>query len=140
MTFKALFEGSLNPYLSSDLQMEKGTLVKLDPANPNKFVIAGAGEAVYGIVAQDIIAKDVNNFKLDSVTHQARVGDKAGVYHEGGLYLTTNFSGNITVPGTKLYAGANGKLVLTVSGGAVATAETIGNSASNAKIRIKLEV
>jgi hypothetical protein len=134
---KALFEGSLSPYLRSDVQMVAGTLVKLDSANAGKIVPAGAGEEIYGVIAQDVVASDTDNFKLDSVTHQARVGDKVGVYHEGGLYLTDNFSGNVTAQGTKLYSGASGKFSTAVSGNAVAVAETTGDSATGAVIRIK---
>lgn len=141
MSFKAVFEGKINPYLSSDNTLVKGTLVKLDPSNPNKILVAGLGDLnVIGFAAQDVIAKNVDNFKLDSVTHQARIGDKVGVYYGGGLFLTSNFSGNITAAGTNLYAGAGGKLVTTVSGGVVAVAETIGNSATGDTIRVKLVV
>jgi hypothetical protein len=135
---KELFVEGINPYLSSDNTLTAGQLVKYDAANPGKILVAGAGEAVAGIVAQDVIAANVDNYKLDSVTHKARVGDKVGVYYGGGVFITDQYSGNITAPGTNLYAGAAGKLVTTVSGNAVAVAETVGNSASGDKIRIKL--
>jgi hypothetical protein len=134
---KELIGGKLDPYLSSDALMTQGQLVKLDPANPGKIIVAGVGEDIHGIVAQDVIAATVDNFKLDSVTHKARVGDKVGVWIQGGIFLTDQFTGNITAPGTKLYAAAAGKLSATVSGNVVATAESIGNAANNDKIKIK---
>jgi hypothetical protein len=134
---KELLAGHLSPYFASDVQLTAGQLVKLDTANAGKVVVAGAGEVVVGIVAQDVIAANVNNFKLDSVTHQARVGDKVGVYYDGGVFLTDQFTGNIAV-GANLYAAASGKLSATVSGGVLAIAETAGNSANGDKIRIKV--
>lgn len=139
MSIQALFIGEISPYYSSDALLTAGQLVKIDTANAGKIVVAGAGDTVYGIVAQDVIAKNVDNFKLDSVTHQARLGDKVGVYTQGGIFKTNQYSGNITV-GTPLYAGASGKLVATVSGSVVAVAETAGNSANGDKIRISLKV
>jgi hypothetical protein len=135
---KELLGGKINPYLSSDNPLTQGSLVKLDPANQGKILLAGAGDVVVGIVAQDVIPLNVDNFKLDSVTHKARVGDKVGVYFGGGEYITDMFSGNITVPGTPLYAGAGGKFSTTASGNVLAYAETIGNSANGDKIRIKV--
>jgi hypothetical protein len=135
---KIVFEGNISPFYSSDVLLTQGQLVKLDPANVGKIIVAGAGDPVYGIVAQDVIAANIDNYKLDSVTHKARVGDKVGVYFGGGEYITNQFVGNITAPGTPLYAGASGQLVATVSGSVVAIAETIGNSATaGSEIRIK---
>jgi len=135
---KIVFEGNISPFYSSDNLLTQGQLVKLDSGNVGKIVVAGAGDVVYGIVAQDVIAANVDNYKLDSVTHKARIGDKVGVYFGTGTYITNQFSGNITVPGTELYSGAGGLLVATVSGSVVAIAETIGNSATaGSEIRVK---
>lgn len=134
---KEVLAGKLNPYLASDVLLTQGQLVKLDPANAGKVIPAGAGDTVVGFVAQDVIAANVDNYKLDSVTHQARVGDKVGVYFGGGVFLTDMFVGNITAPGTALYAGAGSKLTTTASGNAVAIAETVGNAANGDVIRVK---
>ncbi len=134
---KEVLAGKINPYLASDVELTQGQLVKLDPAKVGKVIAAGAGDAVVGFVAQDVIAINVDNYKLDSVTHQARVGDKVGVYFGGGVFLTDMYAGNITVPGTQLYAGAGGKLTATASGNAVAVAETVGNAANGDVIRVK---
>lgn len=135
---KPIFEGQIDIFLSSDVELTAGQLVKLD-STAGKIVPAGAGDTVYGIVAQDVVDGNVDNFKLDSVTHKAKLGDKVGVYFNGGIYLTDQYSGNVNF-GQKLYAGANGQLVTTASGNVVATALTAGNSANGDKIKIRLEV
>lgn len=134
---KEVLAGKLTPYFKAKVQLTQGQLVKLDPANEGEVIAAGAGDAVLGYLAQDVIAINVDNYKLDSVTHQARVGDRVGVYFGGGVFLTDMFVGNITAPGTLLYAGAGGKMTATASGNAVAVAETTGNAANGAVIRVK---
>lgn len=137
---KAVFEGRLEVSLSSDNALSAGQLVKLDTANAGKILATGAGDVAFGIVAQDVVAGNVDNFKLTSVTHKAVIGvDKVGVYHGGGIYLTDKYTGSVTV-GQQLYAAAGGLLSATASGNPVAITESAGTAASGNVIRIKLLV
>jgi hypothetical protein len=141
---KEVLNGHLNPYFASNVTMTAGTLVKYDPANPGYIIPAGPTDTPCGILAQDVISGNVDLYKLTSVTAKAHVGDKVGFYYDGGVYITDQFSGNITQPGTPLYVGT-GSILSTVatSGGAgvIAFAETTGNSAvSGSTIRYKLAI
>jgi hypothetical protein len=134
---KPIFEGELNIFLKAPAtDLVAGTLVKL---NGDAFAVAVAGDDVYGVLAQNVQARNVNNFKLDSVTHVAYYGEKAGIYFQGGQYYTDNTATAVTA-GVKLYAGAGGKFTTAVPGTGnvkhVAVAETAG--AAGAKIRIRL--
>lgn len=131
---KPIFEGNLDIFVKTTTTATAGQLVKLTA--DGVVAIAGAGDVVHGFIAQDVISGNVDNYKLDSVTHKARIGDKVGVYYKGGMYTTDQYSGNVTA-GAPLYSGANGQLVLTVSGNIVAYAENNGNSANGDKLRIK---
>jgi sulfur transfer complex TusBCD TusB component (DsrH family) len=136
---KPIFEGELNIFLKAPATgtFKAGTAVKLG-AN-GEFAVAVAGDEVYGLLAQDVQARNIDNFKLDSVTHVAYNGEKAGVYFQGGLYHYDLHAVAVT-EGDKLYVGANGVLTKTApaSGftGHVAIAETSG--AVGEKIRIRL--
>lgn len=129
-----IFEGKLDIFLKSDVEMTEGQLVVLDPKNEDKIVIAQAGEDVYGIVAQNVVPGDVNNFKLDSVTSNASVGDKVGVYFGDGLYYTDQ-TGTAVAYNDELYAGADGQLVTGGSGNAVAVAHGTAEAGEKVKIR-----
>jgi hypothetical protein len=140
--FKAVYEGKLDVYLTApNADTNQGTIVKLGTSG--NVVPCNAGDMPYGVLAQDVRNRAVNNFKLDSVTHLAFYGEKVGVYFDGGLYMTDNFvSGNNVAVGANLYVGANGQFTTSVpaSGSAftqpIAIAETSGNSATKARIRL----
>jgi hypothetical protein len=132
---KPIFEGQLNIFLNApELNLKAGTLVALDG---DSFKVATNADEVYGVLAQDVQPRNVDNFKLDSVTHVAYHGEKAGVYFQGGLYYTDNTVGAVT-EGAKLFVGANGKFTATAGTETVhvAIAETAG--AEGEKIRIRL--
>jgi hypothetical protein len=134
---KPIFEGQLNIFLKAPaLDLNAGTLVKLD-AN-GTFAVAVAGDEVYGILAQDVVSRNVDNFKLDSVTHVAYHGEKAGVYFQGGQYYTDNTL-DAVAEGDNLYAGANGQLTTvapaTGNTDAVAIAEQVANAGEKVRIR-----
>ncbi len=132
---KIVHEGQLVNNYSSDTLLVQGQLVKVSAEN--KIVAAGAGEDVFGIVAQNVVEGNLNNFKLNSVTHTATKGvDKVGVYTNGGIYKTDQFLGAVTA-GAKLYAGAGGKLTATVSGGAVAVSESNATAGAGVVILFK---
>lgn len=143
--FRAVYEGKLDVYLTApSADTNAGTIVKLGTSG--NVVPCNAGDAPYGVLAQDVRNRATNNFKLDSVTHLAFYGEKVGVYFDGGLYMTDNVtSGNNVAIGANLYVGANGQFTTSApaSGSAftqpVAIAETANNFASgNSKIRIRL--
>lgn len=134
---KELLDANISPYFQCNQVLSGGTLVKMDTANAGYVIPANAGDNVYGILAQDVLASGADSFKLDSVTTRAHVGDHVGVFFGGGVYLTNNFSGNIGI-GQALYAGANGTFVATASGSVLAYAETTGNSVNGDKIRLKV--
>lgn len=135
---KPIFEGELNIFLKAPAtgNLKAGTLVKL--ASGGTFEVAVSGDEVYGVLAQDVQARNVDNFKLDSVTHVAYNGEKAGVYFQGGQYYTDNTADAVT-EGAKLYAGASGQFttVVPVSGelGHVAFAEQVANAGEKVRIR-----
>jgi hypothetical protein len=135
---KAVQEGKLNVFLTAPTSdTNAGTLVKLGASG--NMVVCQPGDEPYGILAQDVRNRAVNNFKLDSVTHLAFYGEKAGVYFGGGQYYTDNIVGGAFGAGTKLYVGANGAFTPTApsSGnflGAVAIAETSGNTGVKTRI------
>lgn len=136
--FKPIFEGQLNIFLKApSTDLKAGTLIKLNGGDT--FAVAVAGDDVYGVLAQDVVSRDKDNFKLDSVTHVAYYGEKAGIYFQGGLYYTDNTLDAVTVD-AKLYAGAGGKFTVTAPATGdqshVAIAETAGNAGE--KIRIRL--
>lgn len=133
---KMIYEGQLTSFYKSNAELVQGQLVKIDTANPDTVVVAGAGDDIYGIVAQHVKSGNVDNFKLDSVTHIAKTGDKVGVYTNGGIYYTDQYVGTVT-RGAKLYPAASGQLSTTVSGNAVALAESAGVKANGDRIRIK---
>jgi hypothetical protein len=135
--FKAVQEGKLNVFLTApNADTNAGTLVKLGPSG--SVVVCNAGDEPYGVLAQDVRSRSVNNFKLDSVTHLAFYGEKVGVYFQGGQYYTDNIAGGSFAEGAKLYVGANGQFTATAPGtgftGNVAIAETAGSG--NTKTRI----
>lgn len=140
--FKAVYEGKLDVYLTApNADTNQGTIVKLGTSG--NVVPCNAGDTPYGVLAQDVRNRAVNNFKLDSVTHLAFYGEKVGVYFDGGLYMTDNFvSGNTVAVGANLYVGANGQFTTSVpaSGSAfmqpVAIAETSGSATQKARIRL----
>ena len=134
---KPIFEGELNIFLHAPAQdLEAGTLVKLD--SNQTFAVAEAGDEVYGVLAQPVQARNVDNFKLDSVTSVAYYGEKAGVYFDGGVYNTNMTLDNVT-EGDKLYAGAGGKFTTAVPGvgdtSHVAIAEQDANAGEKVRIR-----
>lgn len=142
--FKAVYEGKLDVFLTApNADTNAGTLVKLGTSG--NVVACSAGDNPYGVLAQDVRDRRVNNFKLDSVTHLAFYGEKVGVYFDGGLYMTDNVvSGNNVAVGSNLYVGANGQFTTSApaSGSAltspIAIAETANNFATSAqKIRIR---
>jgi len=116
-------------------------LVKLGPSG--NVVVCNPGDKPYGVLAQDVRNPQVNNFKLDSVTHLAFYGQKVGVYMDGGLYMTDNTVSGININvGDLLYVGANGQFtnVPPTSGnytGSVGIAEQAGPGGT--KIRIRLQ-
>lgn len=136
---KIVYAGKIDGYFKSDVLLTAGQLVKADPANAGKVIAVNAGDAILGVLAQDVISGNVDNFKLSSVTHKARQSvDQVGVYFGVGEYVTDQFSGNIT-QGAQLYAGANGQLVITASGSAVGQAIAPANSAtSGSTLRYRL--
>jgi hypothetical protein len=134
---KAVFEGKLNPFLKApSTDLNAGTLVKL--ASGGTFAVAVAGDEPYGVLAQDVRSRSVDNFKLDSVTHKAFYGEKAGIYFEGGVYYTDNTAVAVN-EGDKLYVGANGQFTKTVPGtgftGYVAIAEQTATAGTKVRIR-----
>lgn len=131
---KIVQEGKIDVFLKSDVAMTAGQLVKLDPANLGKVILAGAGDDVHGMVAQDVVDRNVDNFKLDSVTHKAFKGEKVGIYNGGGQYYTDQTASAVTY-GAKLYPAAGGKMSTTASGNAVAVAE--GNAGAGQKVLIR---
>lgn len=137
---KVHFQGMINPYFKSDVLMTQGQFVKLDPANAGKVIPTQAGDIPYGILAQDVVEPNVDNFKLTSVTHKAHKGiDNVGVYHNGGVFTTDQFVGTVAF-GAQLYTGANGALTATASGNAVAIAENAANKANGDTLKFKLLV
>ena len=135
--FKAVYEGKLDVFLTAPNQdTNAGTLVKLGTSG--NVVACAPGDKPYGVLAQDVRDRRVNNFKLDSVTHLAFYGEKVGVYFQGGEYYTDNIAGGSFAEGAKLYVGANGQFTSAVPGtgfsGNVAIAETAGSG--NTKTRI----
>lgn len=132
---KIVHEGQLVNNYSSDVLLTQGQLVKI--VGVDKIGPAGAGEEVFGIVAQNVVEANIDNFKLNSVTHTAAKGrDKVGVYTNGGIYKTDQFTGAVTA-GAKLYAGANGKFTATASGNAVAISESTATAGAGVVIRYK---
>lgn len=135
--FKAVQEGKLNVFVTApNADTNAGTLVKLGASG--SVIACAVGDEPFGVLAQDVRNRNVNNFKLDSVTHLAFYGEKVGVYYQGGEYYTDNISGGAFIEGTKLYVGANGQFSTTVPGtgytSAVAIAESAGSG--NTKTRI----
>ncbi|MNS33480.1 hypothetical protein D3C72_655950 [compost metagenome] len=133
---KFVYEGQLTSFFKADVDVVQGQLLKIDTTKVDTLVPAGAGDDVYGIAAQHVRAGNIDNFKLDSVTHVAKHGDKVGVYTNGGVYYTDQYVGTVT-KGAKLYPAAAGVLSATASGNAVAIAETAGVKANGDRIRIK---
>lgn len=137
--FKAVYEGKLDVFLTAPSQdTNAGTLVKLGTSG--NVVACAPGDKPYGVLAQDVRDRKVNNFKLDSVTHLAFYGEKVGVYFDGGIYMTDNTSGSAIGVGDALYVGSGGAFTKAVPGtgytSPVAIAEQSGNAGS--KIRIRL--
>lgn len=135
---KAVYEGKLDVFLTAPASdTNAGTLVKL--GSGGAMAVCVPGDEPYGLLAQDVRDRKVNNFKLDSVTHLAFYGEKAGVYFDGGLYYTDNTINNVA-EGQKLYVGSGGAFSTAVPGsgfsGNVAIAEQAGNAGQ--KIRIRL--
>lgn len=132
---KPVQEGLIDIFNSSDNALVQGTLVKLDPANANKVIPAQAGDRVFGMVAQDVQAYDINNFKLDSVTHVAYIGQPVGVYFGQGQYYTDRTAVNVAF-GNLLYPASNGMLSTVASGNAFAQAEGTATSGNSVLIRV----
>jgi hypothetical protein len=139
---KAIFEGELAVHFNApSADLEAGILVKLNGSAVAVATGGATGDDVYGILAQPVRARNVNNFKLDSVTHVAYYGEKVGVYYGGGVYITDQTLDGTIAVGQKLYVGTGGKLTKTAPTGGntkhVAIAETAGTLAGD-KIRIRL--
>lgn len=139
---KAIFEGELAVhYTAPATDLEAGVLVKLNGSAVAVATGGATGDDVYGILAQKVVSRTVNNFKLDSVTHVAYYNEKVGVYYGGGVYITDQTLDGTIAVGQKLYCGAGGKLTKTAPSAGntkhVAIAETAGTNAGD-KIRIRL--
>jgi hypothetical protein len=142
--FKMVFEGKLDVFLTAPTQdTNAGTLVKLGTSG--NVVACNAGDKPYGVLAQDVRDRRVNNFKLDSITHLAFYGEKVGVYFDGGIYMTDNTVGPAIGVGSYLYVGANGQFTATAptSGnftGPVAISEQAGTAGTKIRIRFLSEI
>jgi hypothetical protein len=141
--FKMVNEGKVDVFLTAPTQdTNAGTLVKLGTSG--NVVACNPGDKPYGVLAQDVRDRRVNNFKLDSITHLAFYGEKVGVYFDSGLYMTDNTASAITVGGY-LYVGANGQFTATAptSGnftGPVAISEQAGTAGTKIRIRLLSEI
>lgn len=121
-----------------------GRVVTAD-ANGVVGYVASTTPSIVGILAQDVIAPNVNTHILSSVKHFARYGEQVGVYlHPGDIIQTDQTASNVAV-GDKLYAiiasGADqGKLTNTSGANTttdpVAVALSAGNAGSFVKIKL----
>lgn len=136
---KPIFEGNINIFLKAPASgtLPAGTIVKQAPNG--EFAIAVAGDQPYGVLGQNVVARNVDNFKLDSVTYVAYYGEKAGIYFGGGQYYTDNTATAVT-EGAKLYVGAGGKFTTVVpsSGYTAPIAFAEGVADAGKKVRITL--
>jgi hypothetical protein len=135
---KLVNEGLLDSFVKSNEVLTAGQLVKLN--GEGIITVASAGNAIHGVVSTDVISANVDNYKLDNVVLKARIGTKVGVFIQGGVYLTDQFTGTVTA-GNPLYVAALGKLTATSGGASVAIAEnTVDASVAGSLLRFKLTI
>jgi len=143
MAVKEKLSGSINPFFKCNNVYSAGTMVKI--SNDEVIVASGIdGQDIYGMLAQDVIAASQDVWKSDTVTAVARVGDRVGVYFNGGVYETDQTSVDITA-GDLLYVdesanagkltniAVNGDTSARVAVGLAETTATAGNF-----VRVKL--
>ncbi len=110
--------------------------------------VSSTNPSIVGILAQDVIAPNVNTHILSSVKNFARYGEQVGIYLRPGDVVQTDQTASNVAVGDKLYAivaaGADqGKLTNTAdtTGGTttanpVAVALSAGNAGSFVKIKL----
>lgn len=88
MSIKGKNVGQINPFFKCDTELDAGTFVTVDTDNEDEVIAADGNspDKVIGVLAQDVVAKDVDVWKLDSITAKARKGEKVGIYMNGGIY------------------------------------------------------
>lgn len=102
----AKFEGTLNPFLTATEVAVAGQVAMLDEDNK---VVVSDGTKAHGFFAQDV--KDVARHEYRPlVGERAYVGEKVGIYQDGGVYYTDQFVEGTYNPNDKLYVTANGLL------------------------------
>lgn len=102
---KAIYEGKLNALYRMDETAKAGLFVALDTENEGFVKVAGVDDA-FGVLSEDI--KDYSGEEFGGyrspVKPIAALGDKVGVYNQGGTYRTDLFDGTKTyAPGEALY-------------------------------------
>ena len=102
---KSIYEGTLLSLFRLGTAEKAGTFVAYDDENPGFVKKAGKNDAV-GVTNQDMLDYSGMPFGgYRSVVHPiSEVGDKMGVYIEGGVYATDMFDDDLEYkPGEDLY-------------------------------------
>jgi len=144
MTIKPVQQGKVSVFYKYGAEAVGGTVVCIDVNNDDYVALyESGGSTPYGLLAQDVVAEDYQEWKLDSITQRARVSSNVGIYYGGGTYVlnSDSYTGNV-LRGDNLYPNDAGVLGTSnaINGkmSPVALAETSGNAGSGNSIRIKL--
>ncbi len=119
--FLGIYEPTITIFLDAGEVMSEMTVVKLGTgADAEKVFLAdgGQGERPYGWCTQNVTTDGVTQYGVNGlITRTAKVGDKVGVYVNGGILKTDKLAvaisaGDVLYPGT---SGANDGYVTNVT-------------------------
>jgi hypothetical protein len=113
--FKAEYEGIIDVHFAASEVVSAGLVAMLDSENAGVVKISD-GTAAFGFFAQGNrnYADGYADYR-SAVNPIPGLGEKIGVYREGGRFVTDQFVGKTFAPGDVLYVTTEGKLTATKS-------------------------
>jgi len=137
-----LFGGVLNGLFKApqkDLVKGRVVIAKADGTVDYPDATTAGAKGPFGLLAQNVVAPNVNTHALDSVSHVARYGEAVGLYHGGGVFETNQTATAVNV-GDVLYAEPDTGKLTTDNGGdsrtPIAIAETAAAAGELVRIRL----
>jgi hypothetical protein len=131
--FLGIYEPTITIFLDAGEEMAEMNVVRLGTgANAGSVFLAdGNGDPIpYGWCTQNVTTDGVTQYGVNGlITRTAKVGDKVGIYVNGGILKTDKLAvaisaGDILYPGTSGGAGGYVTNMVSVDGIAVGIAET----------------
>jgi hypothetical protein len=108
-----LFLGIVEPhiviFLEAGEEMSEMTVVTLDGGVAGEVTLCANAEYPYGWCTQNVTTDGVTQYGVNGlITRTAKVGDKIGIYANGGILKTDKLAVGGIAFGDLIYAGASG--------------------------------